>query len=100
MPAMPGGAGELSRSRQPNDMNVPHHEEGVMSTGDRLIYMANQIARNCAAEGDDRGALTVRDHIRLFWDPAMRARIIALAQEKPEAFSPIAARAVKTLTDS
>lgn len=100
MPTLPGGAEELSRSRQPNDMKVPHDEEGVMSTGDRLIYMANQIARNCAAEGDDRAVRTVRDHIRLFWAPAMRTRIMALAQEKPEALSPIAARAVETLADS
>lgn len=67
---------------------------GVMSTGDRLVYMANQIARNLAAEGGDRAAEMVADHIRSFWDPAMRARIVELARTRPAALSPVAATAI------
>jgi len=70
------------------------HEEGVMSTADRLVYMANQIARNLAAEGGDRATQMVADHIRSFWDPAMRQRIVELAADRPDALSPIAAAAV------
>ena len=66
----------------------------MMSTGDRLIYMANQIARNLASEGPERAAAMVADHIRSFWDPAMRARIGLLARERPDALSPIAATAI------
>jgi formate dehydrogenase subunit delta len=69
-------------------------ETGVMSTGDRLIYMANQIARNLAAEGSEQAAAMVADHICHFWDPEMRRRILLLAQESPDALSPIAAAAI------
>ncbi|ALH81152.1 formate dehydrogenase subunit delta [Sphingopyxis macrogoltabida] len=76
------------------------HEEGVMSTADRLVYMANQIARNLAAEGEERATDMVADHIRSFWDPAMRRNIIRLAGERPEALSPIAAAAVGRIAAS
>ena len=69
-------------------------EDGVMSTQDRLIYMANQIARNLAAEGPERAAAMVAEHIRAFWDPAMRQDIVALAEARPGALTPIAADAI------
>ncbi|HEX7753247.1 MAG TPA: formate dehydrogenase subunit delta [Novosphingobium sp.] len=69
-------------------------EDGVMSTQDRLIYMANQIARNLEVEGPERATAMVAEHIRAFWDPAMRQSIVALAAARPEALSPIAAAAV------
>ncbi|EQA97363.1 formate dehydrogenase subunit delta [Sphingobium wenxiniae] len=69
-------------------------ENAVMSTADRLIYMANQIARNVAVMGQDEAAAMVEDHIRSFWDPMMRRQIVALAAERPDALSPIAAAAV------
>lgn len=72
-------------------------ERGVMSTGERLAYMANQIARNLAATGGDQAADMVADHIRSFWDPAMRARIVAIASEHPDALTPIAAAAVERI---
>lgn len=40
---------------------------------ERLIYMANQIARNLAHEHDPAAATA--DHIRKFWDPRMKALI-------------------------
>lgn len=75
-------------------MSGEDSDGGVMSTGDRLIYMANQIALNLAAEGGERAAAMTEEHIRMFWDPAMRARIVALAQAAPGSLSPIAAAAV------
>jgi len=73
-------------------------EGGVMSTEDRLIYMANQIARNLAAQGPERSAQMVADHIRDFWDPSMKRRIVALANDRPEALSPIASAAVSRIS--
>lgn len=81
-------------------MTMAHDEDGVMSTGDRLIYMANQIARNLASEGSEQAAAMVADHIRSFWDPAMRARISLLAAERPDALSPIAATAIARIGQS
>ncbi len=42
---------------------------------ERLVYMANQIGRNLATE--DNPAAATADHIRLFWDPRMKAAIAA-----------------------
>lgn len=75
-------------------MSAEGHEDAVMSTGERLIYMANQIARNLAAEGPERSIDMVTEHIRSFWDPAMRSRIVTLASERPQELSPIAAAAI------
>ncbi len=69
-------------------------DTAVMSTEERLIYMANQIARNLAAQGGDEAIGMVAEHIRNFWDPSMRRRIIALANERRDSLSPIAAAAV------
>lgn len=46
-----------------------------MSSVDRLVQMANQIAANLT-HADDPAAATA-DHIRLFWDPRMKAMICA-----------------------
>lgn len=70
------------------------NEDGVMSTEDRLIYMANQIARNLAAQGPEQSVQMVADHILDFWDPSMKRRIVALASDRPEALSAIARAAV------
>ncbi|PJG46340.1 formate dehydrogenase [Sphingobium sp. LB126] len=69
-------------------------ENHVMSTEDRLIYMVNQIARNVAALGEEAAVTTTADHIRDFWDPAMKQHILALTRTRPEQFSAIAAAAV------
>ncbi len=69
----------------------------VMSTTDRLVYMANQIARNFAVSGEDEAVAAMREHMRLYWDPAMRQRIAACLKEDAGAFSDIARRAVTAL---
>lgn len=72
-------------------------ESEVMSTGDRLIHMANQIARNLAAQGQEEATAATAKHIASYWDPHMRARIRALAAERPDALTPIAAEAVRRI---
>lgn len=48
-----------------------------MNTQERLVYMANQIARNFGAMAHDDAAAATADHIRMFWDPRMKAKILA-----------------------
>ena len=43
----------------------------------RLVYMANQIARNFATLGPDKAAVATADHIAQFWDPRMKAAVAA-----------------------
>ena len=63
----------------------------------RLIYMANQIGRNFAIQGHDEAVAATTDHIVKFWDPRMKAQIVALAAERTDKFEPIAAAAVAQL---
>ncbi|WP_221792298.1 formate dehydrogenase subunit delta [Aquisediminimonas sediminicola] len=42
---------------------------------EKLVMMANQIAQNLTHEPDPAAAVAA--HIRLFWDPRMRAMICA-----------------------
>ncbi|MBB6125148.1 formate dehydrogenase subunit delta [Sphingobium subterraneum] len=49
----------------------------MMSNRERLVYMANQIARNFAALGHDNAVAATADHIASFWDPRMRETIFA-----------------------
>lgn len=68
----------------------------TLSTRDKLVYMANQIARNFAAEGEEAAAAAAADHMRRFWNPRMRAQIKALAAEGA-ALDAIARRAIERL---
>lgn len=43
----------------------------------RLHHMANQIARNFAVQGDEAAIVATLDHLKLFWDPRMKAAILA-----------------------
>lgn len=60
----------------------------------RLRQMADQIARNLAVRGEDAAAAATAEHIKRFWDPRMRAAILA---DDRAALSPIARRAVDLL---
>ena len=75
-------------------------DSSMMSNQDRLVYMANQIARNLATLGGDRAAKAVADHIARFWDPRMRAQIFALHDEGGAELSPIADRALALLRET
>ena len=60
----------------------------------RLTYMANQIARNFAAQGDEVAAAATAQHLKLFWDPRMKAAILSGDRAGLE---PIAKAAVELL---
>lgn len=64
----------------------------MSSTIDNLIRMANQIAANLQHEADIPAA--VAEHIRLFWDPRMKAMIFAHGED---GLSPDAAAAIARL---
>ncbi|MBK8631547.1 MAG: formate dehydrogenase subunit delta [Sphingomonadales bacterium] len=56
--------------------------------------MANQIARNFAAQGEDAAITATAAHIRDFWDPRMKSAILA---EGVEGLEPIAGAAIKRI---
>lgn len=70
-----------------------------MTSADRLVYMANQIARNLATMGPDKAALATADHVASFWDPRMRGMIAARLDAGGEGLEPIAQAAIRILRD-
>jgi formate dehydrogenase subunit delta len=44
---------------------------------DKLVYMANQIGKFFVSQGSDTAVGAIADHLTKFWDPRMRAAIIA-----------------------
>jgi formate dehydrogenase subunit delta len=60
----------------------------------RLRQMADQIARNLAARGEDAAVAAMAEHIVQFWDPRMRAALLA---DDRENLSPVARRAIELL---
>lgn len=72
-------------------------DHSMMSNQDRLVYMANQIARNFMTMGEEKAAQAVADHIAKFWEPRMRAQIFALHEKGAETFAPVAGRAITLL---
>jgi formate dehydrogenase subunit delta len=42
----------------------------------KLVYMANQIGKFFASQGEDQAVAGTLDHLKKFWDPRMRAQIV------------------------
>ena len=63
---------------------------------ERLIYMANQIARFFAAQPGDAADGTA-GHLKSFWDPQMRAEIVAWKAAGGDGLDPVTAEAVGRL---
>lgn len=61
-------------------------------TLEKLVYMANQIATNLALDDDPVG--TTAEHIHAFWDPRMKAMILA---NGAAGLQPVAAQAIARL---
>jgi formate dehydrogenase subunit delta len=64
-----------------------------MTTLEKLIMMANQIAANLMHEPDPVAATA--NHIRLYWDPRMKQMILAQGQSGLNATASAAVCALK-----
>jgi formate dehydrogenase subunit delta len=56
---------------------------------DKLIYMANQIARSFRSRGHDVAVTSTADHISSFWEPRMRTQLFALLEADASRFDEI-----------
>lgn len=70
-----------------------------MSTSDKLIYMANQIARFFESQGPDKAVAGTAEHIRKFWDPRMRKQIVAHVNAGGSGLDPVARMAIERLPE-
>ncbi|MGD0192591.1 MAG: formate dehydrogenase subunit delta [Rhizomicrobium sp.] len=71
-----------------------------MSTDDKLIYMANQIAGFFAAQGEARAVPAIADHIVKFWSPDMRARLLMLDRQADAGSSELVRKALPAIEAS
>ncbi len=67
---------------------------------EELVRMANQVALFFEAYPDDEALEGVRDHLRKFWDPAMRRELIEIEVSGTLPLRPLVARAVQRLAQA
>jgi formate dehydrogenase subunit delta len=68
-----------------------------MSLDNKLVYMANQIGKFFASQGQERAVTGTADHIKKFWDPRMRAAIFAHLNDGGAGLDPIVRTALEQL---
>lgn len=68
-----------------------------MSSLDKLVYMANQIGTFFESQGADKAVVGTADHIKKFWDPRMRAQIIAYLKAGGAGLDPPVRAAIESL---
>lgn len=61
----------------------------AMSTDQKLVYMANQIATFFKSMPEDEARAGVAKHINDFWDPRMRQRLHGILENGGEGLSPL-----------
>jgi formate dehydrogenase subunit delta len=64
---------------------------------DKLAYMANQIGTFFASQGPDQAIAGTADHIEKFWDPRMRAAILAHVEAGGQGLDPVVLKAVEQI---
>lgn len=87
-------------------MTMEHsHGEGMFddephiptSSDERLVIMANQIARFFSSQKPEKAVEGCREHIAKFWDPRMRSRIRAHLAGGGAGLDPLAKEAIARL---
>ena len=65
----------------------------------KLVYMANQIGRFFVTEDRATAVSGIADHLRKFWDPRMRAEIVACLEAGGEDLDPAVREAIAELSE-
>ena len=64
------------------------HDEGhIMSTSEKLVRMANQIADFFHSKPREQGIAGVAEHINKFWEPRMRRQFFEMLDSGGEGFN-------------
>jgi formate dehydrogenase subunit delta len=64
---------------------------------EKLTMMANQIGAFFKAQGETEAPAAIADHLEKFWDPGMRADILAHLQSGGAGLDPLVRKAVELL---
>jgi formate dehydrogenase subunit delta len=68
-----------------------------MNPDEKLAYMANQVAKFFAAQGEQKAARGVADHLQKFWNPDMRRDFLAAAAKDSSNLHPAVKAALPLL---
>jgi formate dehydrogenase subunit delta len=63
----------------------------------KLVRMANEIARNMRTMGGEQAAAATANHLKSFWTPGMRAAIVAHLDAGGDGLEPLTRDAVTRL---
>lgn len=69
-------------------------------SADKLVYMANQIAKFFAHKPPDVAVAAIVDHLHKFWDPRMRAEICRSLDSTRDQMLPNVLLAVENIRNS
>jgi len=64
---------------------------------EKLVMMANQIGDFFKAQGEREAPAAIADHLKRFWDPGMRADIVAHLEKGGLGLQPLVRKAVELL---
>jgi formate dehydrogenase subunit delta len=64
---------------------------------EKLVHMANQIGQFFASQRHEDAVASIADHLKKFWDPRMRAAIVAHLDQGGAGLDPLVLQAVKDL---
>ncbi len=71
----------------------------MKSTGEKLVYMANQIGSFFQSYPHDQAVKGIKEHIEKFWDPRMLHQIYAIMQKPDHGLKPNSFEALQILQD-
>lgn len=64
---------------------------------EKLIYMANQIAKFMESKPETEGVQGFAAHVNDFWEPRMRSQFFALVDGGAEGFRPLVLKAAASV---
>lgn len=64
---------------------------------EKLTMMANQIGAFFKAQGEAQAPAAIADHLKTFWDPGMRADIVAHLDQGGSGLDPLVRKAVELI---
>lgn len=71
--------------------------ERTAMAAEKLVYMANQIGKFFANQGEAKAVAGIEEHLRKFWEPRMRAQILAHLDAGGAGLDPYVRTAVQRL---
>ncbi len=69
----------------------------MKTTGEKLVYMANQIGDFFKSYPHDQAVKGIKEHIEKFWDPRMLHQIYAILEQPEHGLKPNTYEALQIL---